>query len=59
MFTPIMDKTAKKQTNKAKFSLYLDKDLMAKIKRIADKDDRSVNWKVEKTLAREFSFNLQ
>lgn len=48
----------KKPTNKAKFSLYLDKDLMAKIKKIADKDDRSVNWKVEKTLAREFNFNL-
>jgi len=53
-----MEKTAKKPTNKAKFSLYLDKDLMAKIGRVAKKDDRSVNYKIEKALAREFSFNL-
>ncbi len=48
-----------KKTNKSKFSLYLDKDLMAKIGKVAIKEERSINWEVEKALAREFNFNLK
>lgn len=49
-----MTETARKPTNKAKYSLYMDKDLMAKIDRIAKKKDRSINYIVEKALEREF-----
>ena len=45
-----MAKKDKKPTNKAKFSLYLDKDVMAKVAKRADSLDRSVNWVVENTL---------
>jgi len=45
-----MAKKDKKPTNKAKFSLYLDKDVMAKVAKKADSLDRSVNWVVENTL---------
>lgn len=45
-----MAKKAKKPTNKAKFSLYLDKDLMAQASKQAVTLDRSVNYVIEKRL---------
>jgi predicted HicB family RNase H-like nuclease len=50
-----MAKKAKKPTNKAKFSLYLDKTVMANVARQADKTDRSVNYIVEKNLEKDFA----
>ncbi len=44
-------KKVKKPTNKAKFSLYLDRDVMRKVSKEAEKQDRSINWIVEKKLA--------
>ena len=49
-----MAKRTRKPTNKAKFSLYLDKTLMAKVSKEADKTDRSINYVVEKSLEKEF-----
>lgn len=45
-----MKRKVKKPTNKGKFSLYLDKTLMAKVAKKASLLDRSVNWLVENTL---------
>lgn len=44
-------KKTKKPTNKAKFSLYIDRDVMKKISKEAEKLDRSINWVVEKKLS--------
>ena len=44
-------KNSKKTTNKAKFSLYLDRDVMKKVAKEAEKQDRSINFIVEKKLA--------
>lgn len=44
-------KKNKKPTNKAKFSLYIDRDVMKKVTKEADKQDRSINYIVEKKLA--------
>ena len=43
-----MEIIAKKRTNKGKFSLYMDKTLMQKIAKIAERKERSVNFVVEK-----------
>jgi predicted HicB family RNase H-like nuclease len=51
-----MAETTRKPTNKAKFSLYLDKTLMEKIAKISEKKDRSVNYVVEKALSSHFFF---
>ncbi len=45
-----MAKKAKKGTNKRKFSLYLDKDLMAEARKQAQELERSVNYVIEKRL---------
>lgn len=44
-------KKHKKPTNKAKFSLYIDRDVMKKVGKEAEKQDRSINYIVEKKLA--------
>lgn len=44
-------KKPKKATNKAKFSLYLDRDIMKKVSKEAEKQERSINFIVEKKLA--------
>lgn len=49
-----MAKRTRKPTNKAKFSLYLDKTLMGKVSKMAEKLERSVNFVVEKSLEKEF-----
>ncbi len=49
-----MAKKDKKGTNKAKFSLYLDKTVMANIAKEAEKAERSVNYLVDKTLKENF-----
>lgn len=49
-----MAKKTRKPTNKAKFSLYLDKTVMAKIAKEADKEERSVNFLVDRTLAEKY-----
>jgi len=49
-----MAETTRKPTNKGKFSLYMDKTLMQKIQRIAERKDRSVNYVVERALEKEF-----
>ena len=49
-----MAKKTKKPTNKAKFSLYLDKTVMAKVAKEAEKLERSINYIVEKSLEKEF-----
>jgi predicted transcriptional regulator len=46
-----MAKKQRKPTNKAKFSVYLDKAIMAKVARKAKLLDRSVNWIVENALS--------
>lgn len=45
-----MAKKKKKPTNKAKFSLYLDKTLMELVSDHATEEQRSVNFMVEKAL---------
>lgn len=45
-----MAKTQKKPTNKAKFSLYLDKGIMAKVAKIAVQEQRSINFITERIL---------
>lgn len=45
-----MAKKAKKPTNKAKFSLYLDRTLMDGVSKQADDLERSINYVVEKRL---------
>jgi predicted HicB family RNase H-like nuclease len=49
-----MAERTRKPTNKAKFSLYMDKTLMAKIAKVAEKKERSVNFVVEKALEEKF-----
>lgn len=49
-----MAKKKKKPTNKAKFSLYLDKTLMEIVADHATEDQRSVNFVVEKALEEKF-----
>jgi len=48
-----MAKTLKKPTNKGKFSIYVDKDLMAKYAKRAQVHERSVNYEVEKSLTKD------
>ena len=43
----------KKPTNKAKFSVYLDRDLMAKYAKRAKVHERSINYEVEKSLKKD------
>jgi hypothetical protein len=43
----------KKPTNKAKFSIYVDRDLMAKYAKRAKAHDRSINYEVEKSLGKD------
>ena len=45
-----MAKKDKKPTNKAKFSIYADRDVMAKVAKKAESLDRSINWVVENAL---------
>jgi hypothetical protein len=46
------DKTPKEPKNKRmKFSLYIDRDVMRKVSKEAEKQDRSINWIVEKKLS--------
>lgn len=49
-----MAKKEKKGTNKGKFSLYLDKTVMANIAKEAEKSERSVNYLVDKTLKEKY-----
>ncbi len=49
-----METITKKRTNKGKFSLYMDKTLMEKIHKIAERKERSVNFVVEKALEEKF-----
>lgn len=50
-----MAKRTRKPTNKAKFSLYLDKTVMDKVAKAAEKTERSINFVVEKSLEKEFA----
>lgn len=49
-----MAKRTRKATNKAKFSLYLDKDLMLKVSKEGEKSERSTNYMVEKALEEKY-----
>ena len=44
--------TVKKRTNKAKYSIYVDRDVMAKYEKRAKSHERSINYEVEKALKR-------
>jgi hypothetical protein len=48
-----MAKKDRKPTNKAKFSIYVDKTVMQEVAKTAQKMDRSINWLVEKRLSGE------
>ena len=50
-----MSKKSEKSKEKRQFSIYLDGDLCAKIEAQAKKDDRSVNYMVEKALEEKYS----
>ena len=49
-----MAKKRKKRSNKAKFSLYLDKDVMKLAALDADNSDRSVNYVVNQLLIEKY-----
>lgn len=44
-----------KPRRKEKFSLYLDKTVMGKVAKAAEKTERSINYVVEKSLEKEFA----
>lgn len=50
-----MAKPTRKPTNRKKFGLYLDQTLVAKAEKAGQKDDRSINYMVEKALEKEYS----
>lgn len=43
----------RKPTNKEKFSIYIDKDVMAKYAKRAKVHERSINYEVEKALKKD------
>lgn len=50
-----MAKKVRKPTNRGKFGLYLDKTVMESVQKAATKEDRSVNYMVEKALEKEYA----